>query len=209
MPPSSQACSGHVCMHVACLCCNLLSKLPPPELFPKKDAPQLITAPAMCSLDDPMPEQVARGGGAHKFFGQQGRLLVASPRDPLHYNIHRWKHGRDSGLRVGTPKGHMDLTLARSAPSWLSLLSCLPQEVAPQAALCVPNLLKTFSLCIASRWLCHDATSTLRLLLLTIAGIWNYCMPPSSTLLACCQMRFGAAPATAAQHSRWTSPCSG
>lgn len=82
-----------------------------------------------------MPEQVARGGGAHKFFGQQGRLLVASPRDPLHYNIHRWKHGRDSGLRVGTPKGHMDLTLARSARSWLPLLSCLPQEVAPPAAL--------------------------------------------------------------------------
>jgi len=77
-----------------------------------------------CSLDDPTPQQIASGGGAHNFFGQQGRLLVASPRDPLRYNICRWKNGRDSGLRVDTPKGHTDVTLPRSAPN-LILMFCV------------------------------------------------------------------------------------
>ncbi len=77
----------------------------------------------ICSLDDPTPEQVASGGGAHTFFGQQGRLLLASPRDPLRYNIHRWKNGRESGLRVDTPKGHMDITSARSAHQLMNVLS--------------------------------------------------------------------------------------
>ena len=80
-------------------CCNLLAE----DMYVR------------CSLDDPTPQQVASGGGAHEFFGQQGRLLLASPRDPLRYNIHRWKNGRDSGLRVDTPKGHMDLSPARYA----------------------------------------------------------------------------------------------
>jgi hypothetical protein len=53
------------------------------------------------------------GGGAHGFLGLQGRLLVASARDPVQYSVQRWKNRVSDSVRVVTHSGHQDLGLDR------------------------------------------------------------------------------------------------
>lgn len=67
-----------------------------------------------CSLEAPSPALLRKhGGGAHGFLGLQGRVLIASPRDPVQYSALRWKNRVSKSVRVVTHSGHQDLTLDR------------------------------------------------------------------------------------------------
>ena len=67
-----------------------------------------------CSLEHPSPALIRKhGGGAHGFSGLQGRLLIASARDPVQYSVQRWKNRVSDSVRVVTHGGHQDLSLDR------------------------------------------------------------------------------------------------